>query len=134
MIEKMGEGIKIFLLDDESDICFFLKVFLSKRGFAVRTALTGQAAVNLLKKFNPDVAILDIYLSKGKMDGIAVLKVIKEKRPNCQCIMVTRADDKKLIQQAKQMGAVDYLIKPLTLEKVESVIHKIVKKIKKGGK
>ena len=134
MVEKMGDGLTIFVLDDEKDICYFLREFFSKRGFAVYTALTGQSAVNLLKSVQPDIAILDIYLFKGKMNGIDVLRFIKEKGLKCYCLMVTRADDEKLIHESKELGAVDYLLKPLTLPKVEKAINGIVKMIRKGGK
>ncbi len=134
MTEKIGEGLKIFLLDDEKDICHFFKVILVRRGFEVHTALTGQAAVNVIKNFKPDIAVLDIHLAEGKMDGIDVLKAIRKKRPNCRCLMVTVADNENLMKEAKELGAIDYLVKPLTLVNVEGKINKIVKLIRKGAR
>ena len=134
MIEKMGKGLKIFLLDDEEDICYFFKEVLVRRGFEVQMARTGTAAVDVIKNFEPHIAVLDVHLAKGKMDGIDVLRVIREQRPNCKCIMVTVADDEKTIKQAKDLGAIDYLVKPLTIDKVEAAINKLVKQIRKGAK
>ena len=51
MIEKMGKGLKIFLLDDEEDICYFFKEVLVRRGFEVQMAMTGTAAVDVIKNF-----------------------------------------------------------------------------------
>ena len=134
MTQRIDRPLKIFILDDEKDICFFFKEFLVRRGFDVVTALTGVAAVKVLKKEKPDIAILDIYLCKGKMNGIDVLKFIKEEQSNCCCLMVSRADDEKIVNQTKELGAEDYLLKPLMLEKIEKKINKIVLKIKKGRK
>jgi len=128
---KIGKGLEILVLDDEKDICFFLKEFFSRRGFNVRTALTGEQAVKLVKKIKPDIAILDIYLYKGKMTGLDVLKFIKQSELKCSCVMVTRADEKETIDQAQKLGADDYLIKPLTLLNVEKALDKVVKKIRK---
>lgn len=134
MIKKIGEGLTIFVLDDEKDICQFVKEFFIKRGFDVYTALTGKAAINAIKKIQPDIALLDIRLTEKEMTGLDVLKFIREKHPDCCCVMVTYMDDEKIIKQAMEMGAIDYLKKPLTLPEIEKTISKIVKKVRKGTK
>lgn len=134
MDKETGKGLKLFVLDDEKDICHFVKGLFIRRGFEVGTALTGKAAINYINKFSPDIALLDIRLLDKDVDGIQVLKHIREKRPECQCVMVTYMDDEKIVKQAIQLGAVDYLQKPLAFPEVEKVIEKIVKKIRKGAK
>ena len=134
MDKETGKGLKLFVLDDEKDISYFVKELFVKRGFEVKSALTGKAAINAINKFSPDIAILDIRLSEKEMDGIQVLKHIREKRPNCQCVMVTYMDDEKIVKQSLDIGAVDYLQKPLTFSEVEKAIEKIVRKIRKGAK
>ncbi len=134
MIKRIGEGLTIFVLDDEKDICQFVKEFFIKRGFDVYTALTGKAALNAIKKIQPDIALLDIRLTEKEMTGLDVLKFIREKRPECSCVMVSYIDDQSLVDQSAEMGAVDYLRKPLTLPEIEKVINKIVKKIRKVEK
>lgn len=134
MTGKVGKGLTILILDDEKDICYFVKEFFIKRGFDVYTALTGKAAVNIIKKVQTDIALLDIRLAEKEMTGLDVLKLIKEKRPECQCIIVSYIDDQKLMNQAMEMGAIDYLRKPLTLTEIEKVINRVVKKVRKGAK
>ncbi len=134
MTDKVGKGLAILILDDEKDICQFIKEFFIKRGFDVYTALTGKAAVNIIKKVQTDIALLDIRLAEKEMTGLDVLKLIKEKRPECQCIIVSYIDDQKLVDQAMEMGATEYLKKPLTLAEIEKVINRIVKKVRKGAK
>lgn len=133
MISNIGEGLNILILDDEKDACEFSRKFFEKRGFKVYTAMTGKAALDTLKEANMNIALLDIHLYKGKTSGIDVLKVIREKQPNCQCIMLTRDDNAQIIEETKKLGA-EYLVKPLTLEKIENAIAKAVNKIKKGDK
>lgn len=134
MNKLIGKGLRILILDDEEDICHFSREFFERRGFEVYTSLTGNAALNTINKVDVDIAILDIYLYKGNISGIDVLKSIQEKQPKCQCIMLTRDDNETVIKETKKIGAVDYLMKPLTLEKVEKAVTKVVNKIRKGGK
>ncbi len=132
MNKEIGKGIKILILDDDKDICHFLKEFLANRGFVVKGVLSAKNAKIYAAKFKPDIAILDVYLFKSTVTGIDVLKDIKQILPSCSCLMVTRADDEKIIQKAKTLGASDYLVKPLSLAKVEHAILKIIKEHKKG--
>ncbi|HNV23429.1 MAG TPA: response regulator [Candidatus Omnitrophota bacterium] len=134
MIAMIGQGLKMVVLDDEKDIGHFIKEFFTRRGFDVHTALTARSAMGLVKKIKPDIALLDIRLSKGKMDGVDVLKFIKKKQPHCCCVMVSYLDDDKLIRELKKIGIKDYLIKPLTFHKIERVIKKITAKIRKRKK
>jgi DNA-binding response OmpR family regulator len=134
MGELIGKGLKILILDDEGDIRRFSKEFFQRRGFAVTTASTGQSAISFVKKTRFDIAILDIHLLKGNKSGIDVLKFIREARPDCFCLMLTRDNDQKTMDETTQLGAYDYLVKPLTLKKVETAIKKVVKKIGKGAK
>lgn len=132
MNKTTGKGIKILVLDDDKDICHFLKEFLSNRGFIVKGVLSAKNAMLYVAKFKPDIAILDVYLFKSTITGIDVLENIKKSLPDCACLMVTRADDQKIILKAKSIGAADYLVKPLSLAMVERAILKIVKVHNKG--
>ncbi len=117
---------KLLIVDDERDICNFVKMLFTKRGFTVDSALTGTSAVKLAKKISPDIALIDIHLKKG-IDGLDVLKQINTSVPGCRCIMVTwdSAEDKK--RQAKSLNAVAYLTKPLTVRELYSVVSRQAK-------
>ena len=66
---------KLLVVDDENDICDFVKTFFKDRGFHVLTASNGEEALSIVKKDRPDMVLLDIKM-KG-MDGLAALKHIK---------------------------------------------------------
>lgn len=129
-----AKGIKIFILEDERDVCKYSKEFLLKRGFDAYTALTGKAAINLIKRVKPHIAILDIYLQNTTVDGLEVLKFVKENQPGCYCVMVTQEHDEEMIKKTKELGAADYLTKPLTIKELDRTINKLVSRIRKEAK
>jgi DNA-binding response OmpR family regulator len=131
--KTIGKGIKIFILEDERDIRVYGKEFFIRRGFDTYTALTGKAAINIIKRIKPQIAILDIYL-EGEVNGLEVLKFIKENQPGCFCIMVTKEDDVEINQKARELGAFDYLTKPIKIKELYSIIQRIVGKIRKEAK
>ena len=119
----------MLLLDDEKVICEIGKRLFEKRGFKVHAVLTVKEALSKIDQYQYDIALLDQHLERGS--GLDVLKVLREKQPQCQCIMLTVEDDQAIIAQAKAMGAVDYLIKPLQIKDIDKAINKVAKRIKK---
>jgi DNA-binding response OmpR family regulator len=116
---------KILVVDDETDICDFVKTFFKDRGFHVITALNGDDALSVVKKDRPDLVLLDIKM-KG-MDGLAVLKHIREFDRTAKVIMVTALDDQDRMREALKLGAVDYITKPLVLDNLEQAVEKYTK-------
>lgn len=117
---------KILVVDDEHDICDFVKNFFEERGYEVLTAVSGEDALNLLKKEKPQLVLLDIKM-KG-MDGIATLRHIKEADRNQKVIMVTALEDQDKIDEACRLGACEYITKPLVLDHLEQTVEKILGK------
>lgn len=122
MINKGGDMRKILVVDDEHDICDFVKNFFQERGYNVLTALSGEDAIAIAKKEKPELVLLDIKM-KG-MDGIAALKHIKEGNRNQKVIMVTAMDDQDKMDEASRLGACDYVTKPLMLDYLEQTVEK----------
>src|SRR3989338_521487 len=111
---------KLLVVDDEIDICDFVKNFFEERGFKVLTALNGQEAVSIVQKEAPGLILLDIKM-KG-IDGIATLRQIKEVCPGCKVIMVTALDEKDKMEDAQKYGAMGYITKPLLLDSLEATV------------
>lgn len=121
----MGGGghfhmIKLLVVDDEPEICDFLKSFFEERNFDVRTANSGEEAIRTADTFHPQVILLDIKM--GDMDGIAVLKQVKQKDPKVKVIMVTALETTEKIEAAMRLGADNYITKPLSLEYLENEV------------
>lgn len=116
---------KILVVDDETDICDFVKTFFKDRGFYVFTAFSGDEAISMAKKDRPDLVLLDIKM-KG-MDGLAALKHIKELDRSIKVIMVTALEDQDKMREAYKLGACDYITKPLILDHLEQAVLKNLK-------
>ena len=116
---------KLLVVDDETDICDFVKTFFKDRGFHVFTALNGEEALYIAKKDRPDLVLLDIKM-KG-MDGLAALKHFKELDRSIKIIMVTALADQDKMHEAYKLGACDYITKPLILDYLEQTVLKNLK-------
>lgn len=112
---------RLLIIDDEKDICDFEKSYFEKKDFKALTANTGASGIKLAKTKKPDVAIIDIHLSKG-MGGLEVLKKLRKISPKCKCIMVTW--DKEKAREAKELGAVGFVIKPNDIKQLEKAVNK----------
>jgi DNA-binding response OmpR family regulator len=125
----MTKKPKILVVDNELDICNFVKSFFELRGFEVVTALNGDEGLATAIKHSPDVVILDVVLRREN-EGIEYLPKIKKDLPAARVIMVTAVDDTQSVEDAKRLGADDYITKPLILEYLESTV---LSKIKNFG-
>ncbi len=110
----------ILVVDDEPGVCSLLSKFLTDKGFQVKVASSGQEAISLVKKEKPQLVLLDIRMPG--MDGILTLKRIKEADRKIGVIMITAVEDMKLTQQAIDLGAFDYVMKPLDLEYLATTV------------
>lgn len=119
---------KLLVVDDEKDICVFVKLLFKKAGFLTYSTLSAVQALRLAKKIKPDIALLDIHLKRGA-NGLEVLKGIRKSVPACRCVMVTWDKDEERIKEAKAIGAINYLTKPLTTVQLLKVVKSISKKI-----
>ena len=112
---------KMLVVDDEIEICEFLKLFFQERDFDVRTAYSGEEALKITEKMKPDIILLDIHMPG--MDGIATLKAVKQKHPDIKVIMVTALETNEKIEEAVRLGADNYITKPLSLEYLEKEVQ-----------
>jgi two-component system nitrogen regulation response regulator NtrX len=106
----------ILIIDDEASICSSLKGILEDEGFLVKTAESGEGGLEMLKRQNVDLVLLDIWLPK--MSGIDVLKKIKAMEESPQVVMISGHGTIETAVTATKLGAHDFLEKPLSLEKV----------------
>lgn len=120
---------KILLIDDEKSFCYFTKKNLEETGeFEVATATSGDKGIKLVRKYKPDLILLDIVMPRK--DGFAVLKTIKkdEKTRAIPVIMLTAKEEESYKLEAARLYDEDYITKPVELEELKSRIEKIIKK------
>ncbi|RLF66156.1 MAG: two-component system response regulator [Thermoplasmata archaeon] len=116
---------RIIIADDSQFMRTLLKNIIAKAGHeVVGEASNGQEAVELFKKLNPDLVILDIVMPV--MDGMEALKKIMEINPNAKVLMCTGLGQQKLVIQAIELGAKGYIVKPFQSEFVIKEIERIL--------
>jgi len=111
---------KILIVDDEENIRLLLDSYLSDLGFETMLAKNGNDVLDSIKQIKPDMVFLDIKLPG--IDGIEVLKLIKDYDPNISVIMVSGYATEEMAKESLKIGAFDYIKKPLDLEKVSEMI------------
>ena len=121
---------KLLIVDDEVEICEFLKSFFEDRDFEVAVANGGSQALEKVADFHPEVVLLDIQMPG--MDGLQVLKKIKETYPKVKVIMVTAVETQEKIEEAMRFGADNYITKPLSLEYLEKDVQDKIDILAKG--
>lgn len=114
-------GLKVLLVDDEEDFVNTLAERLELRDLGSDTALSGEEALSILEEDPPDVMILDLNLPG--MDGMAVLKQVKEKYPRIQVIILTGHGTPEGAAEAKRLGAFDYLNKPVGIRELMAAVY-----------
>ncbi len=108
-------GASILIVDDEKTVRTALRMTLEGE-YSVTTAGQGSEALKLFHEERPDLILLDIGLPD--MNGIDVLKSMKDKDPDAMVVMVTAVDEVKTIVEAVKLGAFDYLVKPIDAQEL----------------
>ncbi|MBI2931529.1 MAG: sigma-54-dependent Fis family transcriptional regulator [Planctomycetes bacterium] len=117
-----GRKARVLLVDDDDTFRHAMASELSRRGYAVSTAGTGQAALDLAAGGEIDVIFLDLRLSD--LDGIEVLKRLRARDVAGRVVMLTGHGTIDTAIQAIRLGAYDYLEKPCPMDEVEVAIQK----------
>ena len=111
---------KLLIVDDEEDIREFAKRFFVKRGINVFTAGGGRQALEIIDENQPDLVLLDVQM--GELNGIEVLKKLRDSQNEIKVIMVTGAEDLDIINEANSLVVKGYVHKPLVLEELEKIV------------
>jgi len=117
----------ILIADDSDAIRLVLKDILEVGQHSViGEAVDGQDTIEKYSELKPELLLLD--LAMPKKDGLAVLKEIIKSYPDANIILITAADDQKIINQCLTAGAKAYISKPFDFDNVLKIISTIVSK------
>jgi PAS domain S-box-containing protein len=108
---------KLLLVDDEEGVRRFLGLSLEELGYEVETAEHGRAALDVFDTFMPDIVFTDIKMPV--MDGIELLKKIKERSPDTEVVMITGHGDLDLAIESLKFDASDFITKPISNDVLE---------------
>jgi len=113
--------VRILVVDDETGLCDFIRHYLTSRGFEVVVAFRAQEALEVLNQRAVDVVLSDIMMPS--MDGLELLRQIKESNPQVVVIMMTAYASLDKAVKAIAYGAADLLIKPFEVNRLLQVIN-----------
>ena len=112
---------KVLVVDDEPRILKFISLKLKTSGFDVSSSDNGPDAIELTRKTNPDVVLMDIIMPG--MDGVQTLKEI---RKTCSCPVILFSARDHDADEIRKLGADDYIRKPFDPEELVSRLHKFL--------
>jgi len=117
---------RVVVIDDEQNAAEALETLLREDGYEVARAHDGRSGLALLESFEPDVVLSDLRMPG--MDGLELLRRVKDTRPETLVILTTAYGTVKTAVQAMKLGAEDYLAKPIDVDELEIVLAKAVEK------
>jgi len=118
---------QVLLVDDEPGILRVLGISLADRGYRVLTAQDGEEALRVFREAGPEVILTDIKMPG--MDGIELLRRIKEESPNTEVIMITGHGEMELAIQSLKYDASDFITKPIHDETLDIALRRALEKI-----
>ncbi len=126
--------ITAIVIDDDKDTVKVFSEYLQIMGIrVVGKGYDGQDAIDMYKKFSPDVAFLDIMMDK--YDGIYGLEKIKEIQPDAIVIMVTADLTRETEEKVTRLGASAIIYKPYDIDRVVQIVRKLTTaKMHKDGR
>ena len=119
----MASPMHIMVVDDEETICMALSAWLTKEGYTVETAHSGQAALDRMAQKHFDLYLVD-YKMPG-MDGLQLLAEIKMRHPDASVIMITAHGSIQSAVEAMKRGSIDYLCKPFDPEELSLLMERV---------
>lgn len=120
--------LNVLIVDDDNLICLSLKKILVKMGYQVETCMEGDRVFEKVNEFQPDVILLDIYLTSH--NGLDLLKILQKDFFHIPVVMITGYSDVKIAVSAMKSGAFDFLLKPIDMEQLQLVLAKCTEHLK----
>jgi anti-anti-sigma factor len=122
---------RILIIDDEKSTLKIFRLFLSAYGYEVLTAENGKLGLEVFNAERPPIVLTDIKMPG--MDGLEVLKRIKEIDPATEVIVITGHGDMDLAIQALDLYATDFINKPIQKEALDAALRKAEKRLSAPG-
>lgn len=122
----MDDLIKVLLVDDETEYLETLVKRMKKRGLDITGVPNGDEALKWLTQNSADVVLLDVRMPG--MDGIQVLREVKKTYPLIEVIMLTGHANVEVAIEGMEIGAFDYLMKPMAIDELLFKVQDAYKK------
>ncbi len=112
----------VLVVDDAAFMRMMIRDILARDGYVIHEAVNGRDAIDKYGEVKPDLVTMDITMPE--MNGIEALRAIREIDPEARILVVSAMGQQKMIVEALEYGAVDFLIKPFQPTKVLETVKK----------
>jgi len=116
----------VLIVDDEAAFCRMLEAAVAAAGYRTRSAASAEAALEIIAADLPSLVFMDVRMSRGGLDGLAALNVIRERFGDLPVVVVTAYGDVQTAVAAMKAGALDFLEKPLDLREAREILGRVV--------
>jgi two-component system response regulator (stage 0 sporulation protein F) len=117
---------KILIVDDQNGIRVLLVEVFNSEGYRTFQASNGKLALEIVKRESPDLVLLDMKIPG--MDGLDILKHIKQIDPEMKVIMMTAYGELDMIKEATDLGALMHFTKPFDIDELRVVVNHHLKR------
>ncbi|MFI2859177.1 response regulator [Paenibacillus sp. JSM ZJ436] len=112
---------KVLIVDDQNGIRILLMEVFSSEGYETFQAANGRIALDIVKSQVPDLVLLDMKIPG--MDGLEILKHIKQMNPEIKVIMMTAYGELDMIKEATDLGALMHFTKPFDIDEMRMAVN-----------
>ena len=120
---QLIETHSVLVVDDEPEIAELIDVTLTDQGYKTHCVFNGSDAIQYVKTRGPELVMLDVRLPD--LNGLEVLKALKQINPELKVIMITAHGTIKLATECMRVGAYDFVEKPFTLDELETTVKRV---------
>jgi len=122
-----NERKTVLIVDDEENARVGLSYFLCQEGYDVETACDGEEALEILRD-NPNTSLVISDINMPGMNGMTLLREVNRQHPETAIIMVTAYGEVETYIDAMNLGAFEYLHKPVRIEELKLAMRKVLTK------
>lgn len=112
----------VLVVDDAAFMRMMIRDILSKEGYVIHEAVNGRDAIEKYTEIHPDLVTMDITMPE--MSGLDALRTIRENDPSARVLIVSAMGQQRMIVEALESGAMDFLVKPFQPTKVLETVKK----------
>lgn len=112
----------VLVVDDAAFMRMMIRDILAKEGYVIHEAVNGRDAIKKYAEIRPDLVTMDITMPE--MSGLDALREIRTKDPAARVLIVSAMGQQRMIVEALESGAMDFLVKPFQPTKVVETVKK----------
>jgi len=124
----------VMIVDDDLDILSILTFTFESRGYRVRKASSGEEALQVVRKFTPDVFVLDVTLPG--IDGLELCRQLRAqaRTRHTPVLFLTGRDQPEMVVQGFEAGGDDYVVKPFNMQELVARVENLLRRKEEGGR